>query len=100
MDELPAVLRLRRRAATAAHRCEPRDDLSVWAVPDRRRQDGDARPAERARVGSVLRESAAAAGTREGRALREQLQTQRGARGTARIDRRGLRDAERERGAD
>ena len=52
VDELSAVLRLRRRAAAAAHRRRARDDLSLRPVRGRRRQDGDAGPAERARVGS------------------------------------------------
>src|SRR5438270_519889 len=37
MDQLPALLRVRRRAAAAPHRRFARDDLSVRPVPDRRR---------------------------------------------------------------
>src|SRR5437764_1346885 len=47
-------------AAAAACRRRPRHDLSVRPLPHRRRQDRDARPAERARVGAVLRARAAA----------------------------------------
>ena len=48
-------------AAAAAHRRQPRHHLPLRPVPDRRRQDGDAGPAERARVGQLLRQGAAAA---------------------------------------
>jgi itaconate CoA-transferase len=51
VDELSAVLRLRRRGAAAARRRRARDHLSLRSVSRRRRQDGDARPAERTRVG-------------------------------------------------
>jgi crotonobetainyl-CoA:carnitine CoA-transferase CaiB-like acyl-CoA transferase len=46
-------------AAAAAHRRGARHDLPLRAVPRRRRPDGDARPAERARVAGVLRQGAA-----------------------------------------
>ena len=45
--------------AAAARRCRARDHLSLRPVPGRRRQDRDAGPAERARVGGVLRAGAA-----------------------------------------
>ena len=51
VDGLSALLRVRRRGAAAARRRGARDDLSVRPVPGRRRQDRDARAAERARVG-------------------------------------------------
>ena len=50
VDELSALLRLRRRAAAAAQRRRARDHLSLRAVPGRRRRHRHARPAERARV--------------------------------------------------
>ena len=98
VDELSAVLRLRRRGAAAAQRREPRDDLSLRAVPRRRRQDGDARPAERARVGGLLPPRARAAGARDRPALRLER-----ARTAARDELRaiivdGLRDAHCHRG--
>jgi crotonobetainyl-CoA:carnitine CoA-transferase CaiB-like acyl-CoA transferase len=63
MDGLPAVLRFRRRHAAAARRRRARDDHPLWPVHRRRRQDGDAWAAERARVGSVLPRGARTAGT-------------------------------------
>ncbi len=61
--------------------------------PGRRRQDGDARPAERARVGRLLPLRARAAGARDRSALRLERGAHRGARGAARDHRRRLRDA-------
>src|SRR5205807_1471784 len=95
MDELSAVLCLRRRGTAAAQRREPRDDLSLRPVPRRGRQDGDAGPAERARVGGVLREGAAATGARSRPALHQQLEAQRGTRRAAPHDHRGRRALER-----
>ena len=82
VEQLPAVLRVRRRCA-AAQRRQSRDDLPLRAVSrrwcDRRRRHRDARPAERARMGCVLRQGAAAAGAGRRPALRRQLEAQRGA---------------------
>ena len=62
-------------AAAAAHGRRARDDLPVRSVPRGRRQARHVRPAERARVGRVLRQGAAAAGARDRSALREQRGT-------------------------
>ena len=78
VDELPALLRLRRRRAAAARRRRARDDLSLRPVPRRRRQDGDARPAERARVGRLLR--AACSRSRRSRPIRASPPTPRAPR--------------------
>ena len=61
VDELPALLRLRRRPAAAANRRRARHHLPLRPVPDRRRRHGDAGPAERARVGQLLRRSCCSA---------------------------------------
>ena len=92
VDQLPALLRLRRRRAAAAHRREPRDHLPLWPVPGRRRHHRDAGPAERARMGELLRQGAAAARTRQGPALHRQLQARGGAHGAAPDHRGGLRN--------
>jgi hypothetical protein len=81
-------------AAAAARRCRARDDLSLWPVPGRRRQDGDARPAERTRVAGVLHP-----GARTSRSCgRSTLRLERLAHGrprrTATADRRLLRGPE------
>ena len=65
--------------AAAARRRGARDHLPVRPVPGRRRQDGDAGPAERARVGGLLRRGAAAAGAGDRRALRRQRAAHRSA---------------------
>ena len=61
MDQLPALLRLRRRAAAAAHR---RRHATIYPYGPFPTGDGgtrDAGPAERARMGQLLRQGAAAA---------------------------------------
>ena len=71
----------RRRRAPA----RPRDDLPLRPVPDRRRRrQRDAGPAERARVGQLLRQGAAAARAGARPALRRQRQARGRARGAAR----------------
>ena len=74
MDQLPAVLRLRWRAASAPHGRGPRHHLPLRAVPHRRWRQRDARPAERARMGQLLREGAAAARPGDGSPLHRQRQ--------------------------
>jgi hypothetical protein len=69
VDQLSALLRDRRRAAPAAHRCQPRDDLSVRPVSGRRWVERDAGSAERTRVGRVLQRGPAPARSRHRRAL-------------------------------
>ncbi len=83
VDGVPDVLRLRRRRTAAAQRCQPRHDLPLRPLCHRRRQDRDARPAERARMGGLLRAGAAAAGVGERPALSRQRRAQRPARGPA-----------------
>ena len=78
-------------AAAAARRRRTRHDLPLRPVPHRRRQDGDAGPAERTRVGQfcdkVLLQPALATDARfTGNAARSGR-----ARGAARAHRRGLR---------
>ena len=73
----PHVLRVRRRAAAAAHRRLARQHLPLWPVPGRRRRHGDAGPAERARVEGVLRGVLKDAGAGHRPALRQQRPAQR-----------------------
>ena len=61
VDVLPALLRLRRRPAAAADRRRARHHLPLRPVPHRRRRHGDDGPAERARVGQLLRRSCCSA---------------------------------------
>ena len=80
----PLYYAYRRRRAAAARRRGARDDLSLRPVPGRRRQDGDARAAERARVAGrsatrcceqpgARRPTRASRPTRSARAAREAL---------------------------
>ena len=89
----PSTARRRRRAPA-----RPRDDLPLRPVPGRRRRHRDAGPAERARVGQLLRQGAAAARSSRrdprftGNAKRVAERD-----GAARDHRRGVRAADRAR---
>jgi itaconate CoA-transferase len=56
VDDLPAVLRVRRRRAAAAFGCRARHHLSLRPVPPAMARHGDAGTAERARMGHILRQ--------------------------------------------
>ena len=73
----PMYYAYRGAAAAAARRRGARDDLSLRPVPHRRRRDGDARAAERARMAGLLRQGPGAAGARGRPALLDQLEARR-----------------------
>jgi crotonobetainyl-CoA:carnitine CoA-transferase CaiB-like acyl-CoA transferase len=86
----PAVLRVRRRAAAAAHRRLARQHLPLRPVPGRRRRHGDAGPAERARVEGLLRRRAEGRHRGHRPAFRQQRAAQRAPRCAEGADPGGL----------
>ena len=99
MDDVSAVSRRLRQLADAAHAHQPSGAGALWRAPDQGRP-GDLRPAERARMGDVLRQGAGAAGTRHRSALPRQHRPPRASARTDRADRRLLRRHDIDRGGE